>query len=83
MFGKVVVPALVLAAGALVPSAPSAAADTRAVPDCVDYAVDEGGADVGIAFMACTDDSVLGCYRIFRDQYGRQAWAVEACKARD
>lgn len=83
MFGKVGISALVLAAGALVPMAPSASADTRSVPDCVEYAVDEGGASVDIAFAACTEGSLLDCYRLFRSEYGRQAWALEACKLRD
>ncbi|GAA4527996.1 hypothetical protein [Amycolatopsis samaneae] len=83
MFGKAAIPVLVLAAGALVPMAPSAAASTQSVPDCVGYAVDEGDAEVDVAFQACTQGSLLDCYRTFRDEYGRQEWALEACKLRD
>ncbi|MFI7115858.1 hypothetical protein [Amycolatopsis sp. NPDC049868] len=73
--------AALLLAGTMA-AAPVATAAPRSVSDCVDYAVDEGGAAVTIAYKACTDDSILGCYRIFRDHYGRQAWALEACKRR-
>ncbi|QWF77195.1 hypothetical protein HUW46_00578 [Amycolatopsis sp. CA-230715] len=83
MVGKVVLPALVMMAGTMVSIAPSASADTRSVPDCVSYAIDEGEADVDIALQACVQSSLLDCYRTFRDDYGRQEWALEACKLRD
>ncbi|MEU3624909.1 hypothetical protein BS329_01645 [Amycolatopsis coloradensis] len=83
MFGKVMVPAFVLAAGAMVPMALSASADTHSVQDCVFHAAYEGTADPDIAVDACRQDSLLDCYRIFREEYGRQQWALEACKLRD
>lgn len=67
-----------------VPSA-SAAPEQKTAPgleECVTYAVNEGGADPLVAFKACTQDSLTGCYRVFRDKYGTQQWALEACKRR-
>ncbi|GAA1030219.1 MULTISPECIES: hypothetical protein [Amycolatopsis] len=83
MFGKAAISVLVLAAGAMVPMAPSASATAQSVPDCVQYAADEGDASIDIAFQACTQGSLLDCYRVFRDEYGRQLWALESCKLRD
>ncbi|MFE0019441.1 hypothetical protein [Amycolatopsis sp. NPDC059021] len=81
--GGLSVAALVLAGALAAAPAATAAITPRSVPDCVNYAVDEGEADVDIAFQACTQSSLLDCYRIFRDEYGRQEWALEACKQRD
>ncbi|WP_406633787.1 hypothetical protein [Amycolatopsis sp. WGS_07] len=86
MTGGLSVAALALAglmAAAPVATAASVPVAPRSVPDCVEYAVAEGEADLDIAFPACTQGSLLDCYRIFRDEYGRQAWALEACKLRD
>lgn len=69
-------------------TAPSASADPThktapGLEECVTHAVYEGNADPLVAFEACTKDSLTGCYRVFRDKYGTQQWALEACKLRD
>ncbi|NUT48982.1 MAG: hypothetical protein HOV94_16990 [Saccharothrix sp.] len=80
MFRSVLVGLAMVLAGVVVPQA-AAAAEPRSFADCVGIAV-EHGADLRIAHDACESDSLTGCYRIFRDEYGRQEWALEACKAR-
>jgi hypothetical protein len=70
------------AAGAWLPQTASATTAPRGFPECMDIAVDNG-ADVWIAHEACTSDSLTACYRVFRDEYGRQQWALDACKARN
>ncbi|CCH31092.1 putative secreted protein [Saccharothrix espanaensis DSM 44229] len=69
-------------AGFLAPQAATASAAPRSFSDCMDIAV-EHDADVWIAHDACESTSITACYRIFRDEYGRQEWALRACKARD
>ncbi|WP_147455065.1 hypothetical protein [Saccharothrix australiensis] len=68
-------------AGALLPQAASAATTPRGFGDCMDIAV-ENDADVWVAHHACDSDSLVTCYRIFRDAYGRQEWALRACRTR-
>ncbi|GAB2796765.1 hypothetical protein [Amycolatopsis magusensis] len=58
--------------------APVAAAS---VEDCVERAV-AAGANEHLAAFACHEDTLTSCYRIFRDNYGIQQWALEACRAR-
>ncbi|MFD2469287.1 hypothetical protein [Amycolatopsis silviterrae] len=85
MAGRLAVAALALAgmtAAAPVATAATVPAAPHSVLGCVEYAVTEGEADLDIAFPACSQGSLLDCYRIFRDEYGRQAWALEACKLR-
>lgn len=74
----VAVGAALLVAGVV---APEAVAAPRGFDDCVEIAVGNG-ADWEVARSACGSDSLLGCYRVFRDEYGRQQWALDACKAR-
>ncbi|RKT83970.1 hypothetical protein SAMN05421805_11256 [Saccharopolyspora antimicrobica] len=51
------------------------------IDDCVDYAVANGGNE-HLAAFACHEANLTDCYRIFRDNYGPQQWAVDACKLR-
>jgi hypothetical protein len=59
--------------------APTASAS---VDDCIDHAV-AFDASEHVAFYACQEESLTGCYRVFRDNYGRQQWALDACKQRN
>ncbi|MEU7530562.1 hypothetical protein AB0A74_32875 [Saccharothrix sp. NPDC042600] len=75
------VPAVALALAGVV--APHAGAAARDYGDCMDIAVGENDADPWIADDACSSKELTTCYRIFRDEYGRQQWALDACKARN
>ncbi|XVS62216.1 hypothetical protein ACQPYE_28635 [Actinosynnema sp. CA-299493] len=79
---KVLVTALLLGAGVLTSGPATAAPAPRDFGDCMDIAVDEHDADPWIAHDACGATELTTCYRIFRDAYGRQPWALEACRAR-
>ncbi|MBB5851350.1 hypothetical protein ACFQ05_39330 [Amycolatopsis umgeniensis] len=72
----------VLVAGAVLvgawATAPAASAN---VDDCVDHAI-TSGADEHLATYACHEDTLTGCYRIFSANYGRQQWALDACRKR-
>ncbi|GAA2781340.1 hypothetical protein [Saccharopolyspora taberi] len=74
---RVLVSAAVLLAPLAV--APTAQAD---VDDCVAHAVVNGGNE-HLAAYACHEETLTGCYRIFRDNYGPQQWALEACQRRN
>jgi hypothetical protein len=76
---RVVAALVLLTAPVLI--APMAQAAQTSVDDCVSYAVGNG-ANQHLAAFACHEDSLTGCYRIFRDNYGRQQWALEACRLR-
>ncbi|XVV06051.1 hypothetical protein ACQPW3_11955 [Actinosynnema sp. CA-248983] len=83
LLAKGVVAFALAAAGFAVPQVASADTPVRSFSDCMDIAVGENDADPWIARDACDSDSLTTCYRIFRNEYGRQAWALEACQARD
>ncbi|MER7078346.1 hypothetical protein SAMN02982929_04106 [Saccharopolyspora kobensis] len=51
------------------------------VDDCIDLAVANGGNE-HLAAFACHEVNLTDCYRIFRDNYGPQQWALDACKLR-
>lgn len=73
----------VLAAASVIAPAAQAAAPVAVpvVDDCIDYAVANGGNE-HLATFACHEINLTDCYRIFRDNYGSQQWALEACKLR-
>ncbi|MFC3452675.1 hypothetical protein [Amycolatopsis speibonae] len=78
MFGGLALASAVV----VVPQAAAATPAARTVADCMDIAVVEHDADPWIAHDACDAAELTTCYRIFRNAYGRQLWALEACRAR-
>lgn len=83
MFGKAVVSAVILAAGALVPMASTASANTQGFGDCMDYAVAEHDIEPWLAHDACGADTFRECYWILRKEYVPAMIAVTACRIAD
>ncbi|MBF6510983.1 hypothetical protein IU422_24960 [Nocardia farcinica] len=78
--------AVLAAALGIAPAAQATASEvasaTRASIDaCIDHAV-ANGANEHLATYACHEVNLTDCYRIFRDNYGSQQWALDACKRR-
>ncbi|WP_158896171.1 hypothetical protein [Amycolatopsis anabasis] len=70
-----------IAAAVLAGTCAAAPPASATVDDCVDHAVD-AGANEHLATYACHEDTLTNCYRIFRDNYGKQQWALQACRKR-
>lgn len=75
--------ATVIAAAILGATAAAPAAIAREdVEECVSYAMSEADAGILLANLACSAATFLDCYRLFRNEYGPQMWALVACDLR-
>ncbi|MBW4716419.1 hypothetical protein [Saccharothrix obliqua] len=79
---KTLVTAFLVGTAVLAPGTATAAPEARSFGDCMDIAVGQHDADPRIAHDACEAAELTTCYRKFREAYGRQRWALEACQAR-
>lgn len=81
---KVLVPAMVLAAGAvIVPLATTASAAPRSFNQCMDFLVGGHDVDPWLAHDACDAFTTQECYWILRDEYVPAVIAMHGCRLAD